>query len=112
MKLNVKDFAEKLNLKVLVEDDMEREITDCYIGDLLSWVMGRAPEDSAWLTVMGNINSIAVATLADVSCIVLTESAALDSDAKNKAETHGVNILTTEENSYHLAVKLSRLLGE
>ena len=69
--MNVKEFAEKLDLKVLVEGDTEREITGCYIGDLLSWVMGRAPEDSAWLTVMGNINSIAVATLADVSCIVL-----------------------------------------
>ena len=73
--MNVKEFAEKLDLKVLVEGDTEREITGCYIGDLLSWVMGRAPEDSAWLTVMGNINSIAVATLADVSCIVLVENA-------------------------------------
>lgn len=110
--MTVKDFSEQLNLRVLVEDDMEREITGCYIGDLLSWVMGRAPEDCAWLTVMGNINSIAVATLADVSCIVLTENAALDGDAKAKAEQHGVNILTTDENSYMLAVKLSRLLGD
>ena len=72
--------------------------------------MGRAPADSAWLTVMGNINSIAVATLADVSCIILVENAALDDNARQKAEMHGVNILTTEENSYRLAVALSRLL--
>ena len=83
--MNVKEFAEKLDLKVLVEGDTEREITGCYIGDLLSWVMGRAPEDSAWLTVMGNINSIAVATLADVSCIVLVENAALDENADRKS---------------------------
>ena len=108
--MNVKEFAEKLNLKVLVEGDMEREITDCYIGDLLSWVMGRAPEDSAWLTVMGNINSIAVATLADVSCIILVENAALDAEAKRKADIHGVTILQTEANSYQLAVKISVLL--
>lgn len=108
--MTVKDLCEKLNLKVLVEDDLDREVTDCYIGDLLSWVMGRAPADSAWLTVMGNINSIAVATLADAACIVLVESAALDADAKAKAQMHGVNILTTEENSYRLAVKLSELL--
>ncbi len=80
------------------------------IGDLLSWVMGRAPADSAWLTVMGNINSIAVATLADVSCIILVENAALDDNARQKAEMHGVNILTTEENAYQLAVKISKLL--
>lgn len=108
--MTVKELIEKLDLKILVKDDLDREVNDCYIGDLLSWVMGRAPEDSAWLTVMGNINSIAVATLADVSCIILVENAALDEEAKNKAETHGVNILQSEENSYSLAVKISELI--
>lgn len=108
--MTVKDFIEKQNLKVLVEGELDREITGCYIGDLLSWVMGRAPEDSAWLTVMGNINSIAVATLADVSCIVLVENAALDDEAKAKAEMHGVTILSTDLNSYELAVELSKMI--
>ena len=108
--MTVKELAEKLELTPLVEGDFDREVTDCYIGDLLSWVMGRAPEDSVWLTVMGNINSIAVATLADVSCIVLVENAALDADAKTKAEMHGVNILISPENSYQLAKKISVLI--
>lgn len=108
--MTVKDFIEKCDLKVHVEGELDREIKDCYIGDLLSWVMGRAPADSAWLTVMGNINSIAVATLADVSCIVLVESAALDDEAKAKAEMHDVTILSTEKNSYTLAVELSKLI--
>ncbi len=108
--MNVKEAIEKLNLNILVKGDLEREISDCYIGDLLSWVMGRAGEDSIWLTVMGNINSIAVATLADVSCIVLVENASLDDDAKAKAEVVGVTILQSEENSYHLATKIYELL--
>lgn len=108
--MTVKEFIEKCNLKILVSGELDREIKDCYIGDLLSWVMGRAPEDSAWLTVMGNINSIAVATLADVSCIVLVENAALDGEAKAKAEMHGVTILSTELNSYALAKELSKLI--
>ena len=41
--MTVKEFAERLNLKVMIEGEMDREITGCYIGDLLSWVMGRAP---------------------------------------------------------------------
>ena len=108
--MTVNELKDKLNLTALVEGDFEREVDDCYIGDLLSWVMGRAPADSAWLTVMGNINSIAVATLADVSCIILVENAALDDNARQKAEMHGVNILTTEENSYTVAVALSKLI--
>jgi len=109
--MNTKELIEKLNLSVLVESDLERDITDCYIGDLLSWVMGRAPMDSVWLTVMGNINSIAVATLADVSCILLVENASLDEDAKNKAQAVGVTILQSEENAYNLAVKINKLLS-
>nr|WP_316623504.1 DRTGG domain-containing protein [uncultured Ruminococcus sp.] len=108
--MTVKDLIEKLDLKVLVEDDFDREVTDCYVGDLLSWVMGRAPADSAWLTVMGNINSIAVATLADCACIILVENAALDDNAREKADMHGVNILTTPMNSYKLAVEISKLI--
>lgn len=108
--MNINEAIEKLNLKVLVEDDLSREIKDCYIGDLLSWVMGRAGEDSIWVTVMGNVNAIAVATLADVSCIVLVENASLDDDAKAKAQAHGVTILQSEENAYNLAVKISELL--
>ncbi|MBQ2971059.1 MAG: hypothetical protein IJE16_00740 [Ruminococcus sp.] len=108
--MNIKEAVEKLNLKILTEGDLSREITDCYIGDLLSWVMGRAGEDSIWLTVMGNINSIAVATLADVSCIVLVENASLDEEAKAKALSHDVTILQSEENSYRLATKIYELL--
>lgn len=108
--MTVRESINKLNLSILVEGELDREITDCYIGDLLSWVMGRASEDCAWLTVMGNINAIAVATLADVSCIILTENAALDENAKAKAEAMGVTILQTELNSYKLATQLYELL--
>ena len=56
----------------------DREITGgVYCCDLLSIVMGRAPADCAWVTVMGNLNSIAVAVLADTACIVLAEGMAL-----------------------------------
>lgn len=109
--MTVKELADKLNLKVLTcEDELDKEVKGCYIGDLLSWVMGRASEGDVWLTIMGNINSIAVATLADVACILLTENAALDEPAKIKAQQRGVVILQTEDNSYKTAIKIYELL--
>ena len=48
---------------VITAYDEEKEITGCYCGDLLSWVMSRAKEGDAWLTVMGNVNAVAVAVL-------------------------------------------------
>lgn len=108
--MTVKELVEKLNLKVLVEGDLDREITGGYCGDLLSWVMGRAQSGDCWMTVMGNINAIAVAVLADTSCIILTENATLDEDAKVRAEMQEVTILATEENSFTVAKKLGELL--
>ena len=106
----VKEICEKLNLKILVEGDMEREITGGYCGDLLSWVMGRAQSGDCWFTVMGNINAIAVSVLADCACIVLCENATLDDDAKARAEMQGVCVLSSEENAYTLANKLGKIL--
>ena len=61
-------------------------IRDRFCCDLLSFVMGRAPADCAWITVMGNVNAIAVAVLADTACIVLAENAALDGEACTRAD--------------------------
>ena len=108
--MTINNLAEKLNLKVLVEGDMDREITGGYCGDLLSWVMGRAQTGDCWFTVMGNINAVAVSVLADCACIVLCENSTLDDDAKARAEMQGVSILSSEENTYTLANKLGEIL--
>lgn len=108
--MDVKNLVEELGLKVLCGENLEREISGCYCGDLLSWVMSRANEGDVWLTVMGNINSIGVAVLADVACIVLTENAALDEDALNRAKQNDVIILQTDKNSYQMAAAISKLI--
>lgn len=108
--MNINEMRNELGLTLLCGGELEREITGCYCGDLLSWVMSRAREGDVWLTVMGNINSIGVAVLADVACIVLTENAALDDDALKRAEQNGVVILRTEKNTYQIAAAISRLI--
>ena len=88
----------------------QKEVTGCYCGDLSSWVMSRASEGDAWLTVMGNVTSIGVAVLADVACIILTEDAPADKDAIKRAEENEVIILGTDKNSYEIAVEISKLI--
>lgn len=108
--MDLKELKDKLNLSLLCGDDLDRKVTGCYCGDLLSWVMSRAQEGDAWLTVMGNVNSIGVAVLADVACIILTENAALDDDALKRAEQNGVVIFRTDKNTYQIAAEISRLI--
>lgn len=110
--MNVKEISEKLNLKIISKyEGNDRDITEVYSCDLLSLVMGQAPADCAWLTVMGNINTIAVASLADVSCIVLCHNTKMDSDALEKANEQEIAVLSSHEPVFQTALKIHKLIG-
>lgn len=109
--MTVKEMAAACGWTLLAGGEGENNQVDgCYIGDLLSWVMARAQSGNVWITVMGNVNAIAVATLTDVSCIVLTENAALDEEAAKKAELQEIPVYGCQDNSYQTAVKVYELL--
>lgn len=88
--------------------DGEREIKGVYIGDLLSWVMGRAKADDAWITIMSNINIVAVASLADVSCIILAEGVELERSVSQTAALKGINVISTKLPAYETAMLLGK----
>ncbi len=108
--MKVNELKDKLKLEELTMGDPEAECTGCYSGDLLSWVMSKADAGDIWLTVMGNINAVAVSVLCDCACIILTENAALDDAARAKAETQGVTVLRSDKNAYQLSVEISKLI--
>ena len=110
--MTVQNLIDDFSLEVLCCGDKaaEKEVRGGYCGDLLSWVMSKANEDDCWLTVMGNVNSIGVAVLTDVACILLTENSAFDDDAKLRAEQNGVIVLRSKENAFDLAVKIAEKL--
>ena len=110
--MQIGEMAEVLGWKLLTENtDTTREVKGCYCGDLLSWVMDRAKADDAWLTVMGNVNAIAVASLADTAGIVLVEDAVLDADAKARAEQQEIAVYGTSLPAFETALKIASLLG-
>ena len=107
MIMKVSELIENLNLTVVTKGDYEdREIKGCYIGDLLSWVMGRAQADNVWITIMNNINIVAVAALADVACILLCEDVKVDQNIIDKADSQDIIILSSKLTAFELAEKL------
>ena len=109
--MTVAELKEKLGLNAVSLPEPDRRVGGAYIGDLLSWVMGRAKADNVWITIMSNINVVAVASLADVSCVILAEGVILDDEIITAAKEKGINILSTEDNSYNTAVKLSGIMS-
>ena len=108
--MTVQELANKLQYTVHALPDGDREISGVYIGDLLSWVMGRAGADEAWITIMSNRNIVAVATLADTACILLAEGVQPDEGVAQLAQEKGVNLLTSPSGAYETALALSELL--
>lgn len=101
-----RDVAKLIDAIPLNLADDEREIVSGYSGDFLSFVMGKVPQDSVWLTVMSNVNVCAVATLADVGMVVLCEGVEPDDALLEKVKVQGVNLYSTNLDAFSAACKL------
>lgn len=104
--MTVKELSDSLQTEVLCMPKGERDVSGAYIGDLLSWVMGRAQSGNVWITIMSNINVVAVASLSDVSCVVFAEGVTPDSDIVNTANEKGINLLRSPLAAFDVAQKL------
>ena len=104
--MTVKDLVSVLDAKVYNLDDEMREVTSGYAGDFLSAVMGKAPTDSAWFTIMNNVNVCAVATLAEVAVVVLCEGVEPDEPLLNKVKMQGVNLIAVKEDIFGAVKKV------
>lgn len=104
--MTVRDLLERTGLTAAVLPEGDREVTGVYIGDLLSWVMGRAQSGDAWITIMSNQNIVAVATLADTACVILAEGVQPDEGVAALAEQKGINILLSPHSAYDTALRL------
>ena len=108
--MTVTELATKYGFSAVALPFPDRMIKGAYVGDLLSWVMGRAQEDHAWITIMSNVNVIAVASLADVACVILSEGTSLDDGVLEVALQRGVNVLSSPNPSYETALMLGSAL--
>ena len=104
--MTVNELLTRADLTAAALPDGDREVTGVYIGDLLSWVMGRATSGDAWITIMSNRNIAAVATLADTACVILAEGVQPDEGVAELAEQKGINLLLSSVSAYETALRL------
>ena len=108
--MKVNEIIESLELKLITgETLLEREVKGGCVGDLLSVVLGKAAEDSIWVTVQSHINIIAVASLVDIACIIVSEGFTIDEDAVKKAVEEDIILLSSKKSSFELCVELGKL---
>ena len=110
--MTVEKLVQSLSLEVLSLEDGKREIAGGYCGDLLSWVMGKAKSGNAWITIMNNLNVIAVASMTDVSCVIFAENSEVDEQIVQKGREQGINLLRSGLDAYTLCARIYNLCHE
>ncbi len=109
--MKVGEIAEKLNLKVFsCEDALDNEVKGGYTSDLLSDVMGHSKEGQVWITLQTHKNVIGVASLRDLSAIILVKGFKPDQDTVNLSVSENIPILGSEKEAFELSGELYNLL--
>lgn len=90
---------------------MEREIDGCYISDLLSDVMGNADAGNIWITLQTHKNVMAVASLKELSCIILVKNLEANEDTLKQSNEEEIPILQTSMTTYEIAGRVYNLLN-
>lgn len=105
--MKVQELVNKLNLKVLSgEKGLDREMEGCYVSDLLSDVMGNADAGNIWITLQTHKNVMAVASLKELSCIILVKGLTPNEDTLNQSNEEEIPILQTSMNTYEVTGKI------
>lgn len=110
--MTVRDLLDKLQtLQPLALPCPEAEITGGYAGDLLSFVMGNGEEGQVWVTIMSNVNVIAVATLCDFALVILAQNVTLEESVLETAKEKGINVCTSSLTAFELCRKVGEVIS-
>lgn len=106
--MNTNKYIQKTKPKIYNIGDI-KEIKNAYAGDFLSFVIGRAKQNSIWFTIMNNINVAGVAVLVDCAIIVICENIQPDKDLIEKCKSNDITLVGTDKTIYESCVEYSRL---
>jgi hypothetical protein len=106
--MNMFEVAECLELTALTVNQKlkQQAISTAYQSDLLSCVMNGGGEKSVWITLINNINIVAVAKLLDIPTIIITENAMPDETTIERAKMEGISLFITPKGNYEVAGEL------
>lgn len=109
--MTVKDLAERLNLKVISgAQGLDRVIEGGYTSDLLSDVMGNSEMNQCWITLQTHKNIMAIASLKELSCIVLVKNLEPNPETQEQSNEEGIPILSSSKESFETTGEIYALL--
>lgn len=111
--MKIAEIVDALGLKVCSgEGGLNNDVYGGYASDLLSDVMGNAQSGNIWVTLQTHKNVMAVASLKDLSAVVLVKGLEPDEDTALHSNEEKIPILSTDMDAFTTVGKLFSLLSE
>ena len=110
--MTIREVAEVLGAKIVQYEFEDKELSGAYTSDLLSDVMANAKDGGALITIQAHKNTVAVATLVEITAIIICNSRPLPEDFIAAAKEEGIAVLLTKENQYTVSGKLYGMLNK
>ena len=110
--INLTDLAKEFELTAFCcSDQLNRPILGVYCGDLLSDVLANADAGFLWITVQMHPNITGVASVKELSGILLSNDRKPLHDTLEKAQQERIPLLGSRLSTYELATRIGRLLA-
>ena len=108
--LTISDLVKSFGLKIETgKDRLLEEVTGGYASDLLSDVIAHSRKGNVWITIQTHPNIVAVATMKELSGIILTGGRQPEAETIQRADQEGIPILTSPLFTFELVGRLYQM---
>lgn len=108
--MKIGEIVKNMKVDVKVVGDLDREVTGCYVSDLLSDVLASSREGELWITHQSHPNVVAVASVRGLSGVIITGNREVEPETIKKAESEQVNIITSADSTFEIVGAVYNLL--
>ena len=115
--MTIREAASALGAEILHDEFEDSELSGAYTSDLLSDVMAHAArsdakDGGALITIQAHKNTVAVATLVNITAIIICNNRPIPDDMLAAAKEEGIAVLLTRENQFTVSGKLYGFLNK
>lgn len=104
------DIVKRLDLEVYtIHKLLEREVTGCYVSDIMSSVLTHAQPGDIWVTYQRHLNIVPIAGAKEIAGIILVCDRRVDRETLEKANEEKMPILGTSKNAFQVVGQLYQM---
>lgn len=100
--MTLKEITDKAGLKAFTKVS-DKDITGCYIGDIMSLAMCRVKKNNIWITAQCSMNTIAVAVLTGAAGVIVCEGFDPEEGTAVRADEENIAVFGSHLSAYELA---------